>query len=192
MPAIGILGGSFDPVHNAHLAMARTALSSLALARVAWIPSGTPPHRGAPVAPAGHRAAMVRLAIAGEPRFQLDERELRKRSPAYTVETLEDLRKGLGAEADLVLLMGADQYEKLETWHRWGELFDFARIAVFARPDHAIDTTRLDASQVAVVPMAPLDISSTAIRRRIAAGEPVRGMVPDAVLDYIENHRLYV
>jgi nicotinate-nucleotide adenylyltransferase len=192
MPAIGVLGGSFDPVHNAHLTMARTALSSLALAKVVWVPSGTPPHRGAPVAPAAHRAAMVRLAIAGEPRFELDERELRKTSAAYTVETLEDLRKGLGVRADLVLLIGADQYEKLETWHRWGELFAFARIAVFARPDHAIDTTRSEAGKVTVVPMTPLDISSTAIRARVAAGQPVRGMVPDAVLDYIESHRLYV
>jgi nicotinate-nucleotide adenylyltransferase len=135
---------------------------------------------------------MVRLAIAGEPRFELDERELRKASAAYTVETLEDLRKGLGVRADLVLLIGADQYEKLETWHRSRELFAFARIAVFARPDHAIDITRFEASQVTVVPMTPLDISSTAIRRRIASGEPVRGMVPDAVLDYIESQHLYV
>jgi nicotinate-nucleotide adenylyltransferase len=192
MPAIGILGGSFDPVHNAHLSMARAALSGLALAKVLWIPSGTPPHRGAPVAPAEHRAAMVRLAIAGEPRFELDERELRKRSAAYTVETLEELRKGLDAQADLVLLIGADQYEKLDTWHRWRELFAFARIAVFARPDHAIDTTRFGAGQVSVVPMLLLDISSTDIRARIAAGEPVRAMVPDAVLDYIETHRLYL
>ncbi len=189
--AIGILGGSFDPVHNAHLSMARAALAALGLARVLWIPGGTPPHRGAPAAAAVHRAAMVRLAIAGEPRFELDEREFRKGSPGYTVETLEDLRKGVGAQASLVLLIGADQYEKLGTWHRWRELFAFARIAVFARPDHVIDATLHHAGEVTVVPMTPLDISSTAIRRRIAAGESARGLVPDAVLDYIEAHHLY-
>ena len=185
--AIGILGGSFDPVHNAHLSMARTALAALGLERVLWIPSGTPPHRAAPVASAAHRAAMIRLAIESEPRFALDERELRKTAPAYTVETLEDLRGEFGAKADLVLLIGADQHAQLESWRRWRDLYAFARIAVFARPDYSIGNT----DKVTIVPMTPLDISSTTIRSRIAAGEPIRGMVPDAVLDYIETNRLY-
>ena len=186
-PAIGILGGSFDPVHNAHLAIARAALIELKLAKVLWIPSGTPPHREAPEAPAAHRAAMVALAIAGEPRFILDEREIRKTSPGYTVETLEDLRVDLGPETALVLLIGADQYARLGTWHRQEDLFALARIAVFARPGLALE----DAGRVTVVPMAPLDISSTAIRARIAKGESVRGLMPDAVLDYIETNNLY-
>jgi len=184
---IGILGGSFDPVHNAHLAVARAALDSLGLSRVLWIPSGTPPHRGAPVAAAGHRAAMVRLAIAGEPRFVLDEREIRKSAPGYTVETLEDLHAELGKAADLVLLVGADQYARLATWHRWQELFSLARIAVFARPG----CTLAEAERVTVVPFAPLDTSSTAIRSRIAAGDPPRGLLPQPVLDYIQTNRLY-
>jgi nicotinate-nucleotide adenylyltransferase len=184
---VGILGGSFDPVHNAHLAMARAALDALALAKVLWIPGGTPPHREAPRASGADRAAMVRLAIAGEPRFELDERELRKSSPGYTVETLEDLHAGLGKHADLVLLIGADQYARLETWHRWRDLFALARIAVFARPGQDLDP----AKHVTVVPMAPLDVSSTALRARIAAGDPPRGLLPDAVLDYIQIHRLY-
>ena len=185
--AVGILGGSFDPVHNAHLAVARTALNELKLAKVLWIPSGTPPHREAPKAPAADRAAMVALAIAGEPRFVLDEREIRKAAPGYTVETLEDLRAELGPQAELVLLIGADQHARLNTWHRWEELFGLARIAVFARPGLELD----DAQRVSVVPMAPLDISSTAIRERIAKGESVRGLMPDAVLDYIETNHLY-
>jgi nicotinate-nucleotide adenylyltransferase len=186
-PGVGILGGSFDPVHNAHLAMARAALDALGLARVLWIPGGTPPHREAPRASGADRAAMVRLAIAGEPRFELDERELRKASPGYTVETLEDLHAELGKDADLVLLIGADQYARLETWHRWRDLFALARIAVFARPGQALDA----AERVTLVPMAPLDISSTAIRANIAAGGVPRGLLPDAVLDYIQTHRLY-
>jgi nicotinate-nucleotide adenylyltransferase len=185
--SVGILGGSFDPVHNAHLAVARTALNELKLAKVLWIPSGTPPHREAPKVPAADRAAMVALAIAGEPRFVLDKREIRKPSPGYTVETLEDLRAELGPQAELVLLIGADQHARLNTWHRWEELFGLARIAVFTRPGLKLD----DAQRVSVVPMAPLDISSTAIRERIAKGESVRGLMPDAVLDYIETNRLY-
>ena len=185
--ATGILGGSFDPVHNAHLAVARAALAGLGLAKILWIPGGTPPHREAPRAAAEHRAAMVALAIRGEPRFELDLREIRKATPGYTVETLEDLRAELGAEAELVLLIGADQYARLETWHRWQDLFRLCRIAVFARPGESLAA----AERVEVVPMAPLDISSTAIRERIAAGDPPRGLLPDAVLDYIQSNRLY-
>jgi len=185
--SIGVLGGSFDPVHNAHLAVARTALAELRLGKVLWIPSGTPPHREAPKTSAAHRAAMVGLAIAGEPRFVLDQREMRKAALGYTVETLEDLRAELGPKAGLVLLIGADQYARLNTWHRWKELFDLAQIAVFARPGLELD----DAQRVTVVPMAPLDISSTAIRERIAKGGSVRGLMPAAVLDYIETHHLY-
>jgi nicotinate-nucleotide adenylyltransferase len=184
---IGILGGSFDPVHNAHLAIARAALAGLGLAKVLWIPGGTPPHREAPLASAAHRAAMVALAIRGEPRFELDLREIRKAAPGYTVETLEDLRAELGTGADLVLLIGADQYARIETWHRWQELFSLARLAVFARPGE----TLAGAQCVTVVPMSPLDISSTSIRARIAAGDPPRGLLPDAVLDYIQTNRLY-
>jgi len=185
--SVGLLGGSFDPVHNAHLAIARTALSELGLAKVLWIPSGTPPHRQAPQASAADRAAMVAAAIADEPRFVLDQRELRKASPGYTVETLEDLRAEFGAQVELILLIGADQYARLGTWHRSKELFALARIAVFARPGLALGA----ADRVTVVPMAPMDISSTSIRERIAKGEPVRGLMPDAVLDYIESRRLY-
>ena len=130
---------------------------------------------------------MIRLAISNEPRFVLDERELRKSSPAYTVETLEELRSDLGPQTDLVLLLGADQYARLDTWHRWEDLFSLARIAVFARPGLVLG----DTSRVSVVPMPPLDISSTMIRERIAAGRPARGLLPDTVLDYIESHRLY-
>ena len=187
MPAVAILGGSFDPVHNSHLAVARAALEQLDLATVLWIPSGTPPHRAAPFATAAHRAAMVKLAIAGEPRYALDERELNKAAPGYTVGTLEELRAQLGAGVPLVLLIGADQYARLDTWHRWKELTGLARIAVCARPGLAIEPS----DGVDTLVMTPLDISSTTIRARIAAGDPPRGLLPDAVLDYIEREHLY-
>ena len=130
---------------------------------------------------------MVRLAIQDEPRFVLDERELRKSAPGYTIETLEELHAELGPQAELVLLMGSDQFARLETWHRWRELYSFARLGLFARPPHRLSIP----GNAIVVPMPAVDISSTTIRSRIAAGDPIRGMVPDAVLDYIETNRLY-
>ena len=187
MSSIGILGGSFDPVHNAHLSIARTALERLSLDRILWIPGGTPPHRAAPIASAAHRVAMLALALAAEPRFALDTREIAKTTPGYTVETLEDLRAELGMQTDLVLLIGADQYTRLESWHRWRDLYALARIAVFARPGSDL----VAAERVTIVPSVPLDIASSAIRARVAAGDPPRGLLPDAVLDYIGRERLY-
>ena len=187
MSSVGILGGSFDPVHNAHLSIARTALERLSLDRILWIPGGTPPHRAAPIASAAHRVAMLALALAAEPRFALDTREIAKTTPGYTVETLEDLRAELGMQTDLVLLIGADQYTRLESWHRWRDLYALARIAVFARPGSDLAT----AERVTIVPSVPQDISSSAIRARVAEGDPPRGLLPDAVLDYIGRERLY-
>ena len=185
--AIGVLGGAFDPVHNAHVVMARNALDSLKLSKVLWIPSGIPPHRDPPIAAAEHRAAMVRLAIRDEPRFVLDERELRKTTPGYTVETLEELRAEYGAQVELILLIGADQFQRLQTWHRWQDLDSLARLGLYARPPYPL----LVSGKAFVVPMPLMEVSSTGIRDRIASGESVRGMVPDAVLDYIQTHHLY-
>ena len=130
---------------------------------------------------------MLRLALAGEPRFVLDERELKKAAPGYTIETLEDLHSELGADTSLMLLIGADQYARLHTWQRWKELFALAQIGVFARPGLAIATMQ----GVVSVAIKPMDVSSTTIRSRIAAGDPPRGLLPDAVLDYIERAHLY-
>ena len=190
---IGIFGGTFDPVHNAHLRIARLALDALGLARLLWIPTGVPRYRPAPVAPAENRLAMLELALAGEPRCAIDTRELAPRASGYTVDTLAALQSELGLDAPLVLLIGSDQYEKLAGWHRWRELFGLARIAVVARPGWApeADAEVRAAGTVLRVEMAPLDISSTEIRARIGRGEDVSGMLPPPVLDYISTHRLY-
>jgi nicotinate-nucleotide adenylyltransferase len=115
--ALGILGGTFDPVHNAHLAMARAALDHLKLDKILFIPTGTTRYRNPATASGEDRVAMLRLAVAGEPRFEVDTRELRPGASGYTVDTLSALRSELG-DAELHLLMGADQYEKLASWHR--------------------------------------------------------------------------
>lgn len=178
--AIGILGGTFDPVHNAHLAMARAALEALALDRILWIPTGAPKYREPARTPVPHRVAMLRLAIAGEPRYEIDERELDPAHSGYTVDTL----KSLGGRP--VLLLGADQYAKFETWHRWREILELASIAVFARPGWSSPNGR-----ATHVPFTPLNISASDIRARLARGEDVSAMVPARVLDYIRRHGLY-
>jgi nicotinate-nucleotide adenylyltransferase len=176
----GILGGTFDPVHNAHLALARAALEHLALERILWLPTGVPKYRAAAKTPAYHRAAMLRLALAGEPRYGLDERELDPAHSGYTVDTL----KALGGRP--MLLLGADQYAKFETWHRWREILELATLAVFARPGWSVPDAR-----ARHVPFAPMDISASDIRARLARGADVSAMVPAEVLEYIRRHGLY-
>jgi nicotinate-nucleotide adenylyltransferase len=190
---VGILGGTFDPVHNAHLRIAQLALDMLALAQLLWIPTGAPGYRNAPVAPAADRVAMLELALRGEPRYAIDRRELAPGASGYTVDTLRALRAERGPDTALVLLMGGDQFDKLETWHRWRELFALARIAVFARPGwspEVSDAVRA-AGPVERIDMPPLEISSTAIRERIARGDDVSLLVPPQVRDYISSHHLY-
>jgi nicotinate-nucleotide adenylyltransferase len=210
---LGLLGGTFDPVHFAHLRLAEEALEHLPLARIRWIPSGLPGHRGTPQAGAAERVAMLKLAIAGHPRFNLDEADAWARQPVYTVHTLERLRAELGGELPLVLIIGADQFQALDTWHDWKRLFELAHIAVAERPGypaagkalprevaaeyahrHASASTvaARAAGCIARFPMTALDISASACREAIAAGRSARYLLPDAVLDYIASHGLYL
>lgn len=209
---LGILGGTFDPVHFGHLLLAAEAIESLALAAVRWLPAGMPRHREAPRTDAAHRLAMVRLAVAGNDRFEVDAAEAQSREPSYTVPSLQRLRAELGGDRPLVVLLGADAFLGLPSWHRWQELFALAHVAVATRPGHLLDPGAMSeplAEQFrrrraaglalsaapcgAVVPFAitALDISATAIRERLAAGRGARYLLPDAVLDYIRLNRLY-
>ncbi|MBL8481248.1 MAG: nicotinate (nicotinamide) nucleotide adenylyltransferase, partial [Rhodocyclaceae bacterium] len=131
---LGVFGGTFDPVHVGHLRLAEEAAETLQLERVAWIPAGRPPHRGAPATAAAHRLAMVQRAIADNPRFVLDDAEVRADAPSYSVLTLARLRAAHGPERPLVLLLGADAWAGLAGWHRWQEIFELAHIAVASRP----------------------------------------------------------
>ena len=117
--ALGILGGTFDPIHFGHLRLAQEVADALSLSEVRFIPGGTPPHRAAPHSSAQHRVAMVRLAIEDNPLFVLDERETRRDGPSYTFDTLAALRAELGAAQPLVLIMGADAFTAFNRWHRW-------------------------------------------------------------------------
>ena len=209
---IGILGGTFDPVHRAHLQLAEDACASLGLAQVLWIPAGNPPHRDRPQASAEQRLAMVALALGGYPQFSIDDGEVRSSAPSYTVATLQRLRTIHGARP-LVLLLGADAFLGLNTWHRWRELFALAHIAIATRPGYALDSQALDgelrseylcrhsgdhaclkaqaAGSIVEFAITPLDISASAIRARLASGQETQDLLPKPVLDYIANNHLY-
>jgi nicotinate-nucleotide adenylyltransferase len=182
---IGILGGTFDPVHNAHLAMARAAIDRLVLQKIVWIPTGTTRYRRPAVASAHERETMLRLALEGDDRAELDLREFAPGASGYTVDTLRELRLENG-DTPLYLLMGADQYAKLPTWHRPDEVRRLARIAVFDRPGSAIDDERVER-----IPFTPMPVSASDIRARAARGEDISGLVPALVANYIAQHGLY-
>jgi nicotinate-nucleotide adenylyltransferase len=187
---VGLLGGTFDPVHLAHLAMARAALRALPIGKVIFMPTGhnegTVRYRTPPVASAEHRLAMLKLALEGEPRFEIDPRELAPTASGYTADTLAQLHDELGPRVPVFLLMGADQYAKLDAWHRPQEVRRLARIAVFARP--GLPPPGAGAERVA---MEEMDVSSSDIRARAARGEDLSALVPAAVANYIRRERLY-
>lgn len=166
--------------------MARAALEQLALDRVLWIPTGAPAYRQAPVASAADRVAMLRLALRGEQKQSIDERELAPGASGYTVDTLRALRRELGDDAELFLLLGGDQYAAFERWREPREVARLATLVVFPRPGFAAP-----AGAVKVLASAPSSVSGRDIRARAARGESLAGLVPPAVANYIERHRLY-
>ncbi len=166
--------------------MAHAALRDLQLQQILWMPTGRPGYRQPPVASAEHRLAMLRMATQGEPRYAIDARELAASATGYTVDTLRELRAQLGEQATLHLLMGADQYAKLPSWHRPDEVRQLAHLAVFARPGSPAPDR-----DVLVVRMPPSPVSSSDIRARIARGADIAGLVPPAVANYIRHHGLY-
>lgn len=212
---LGILGGTFDPVHFGHLRLAQEALEFLGLSGVCWIPAGRPCLRDEPAVTAAHRLAMARLAIDGNAHFTLDAAEVATDQPSYTVLTLERLREetAYGSALPLVLLLGADAFSGLARWHHWERLFDLAHIAVAHRAGRGISPENLppplaaayrrrfcedcavlaNAPGGAIVqfPITPLDISATAIRALLAAGKSPRYLLPQRVIEYIEQHHFY-
>ena len=210
---IGLLGGTFDPIHFGHLRLAQELADALGLARVRFIPTGAPPHRNSPQVSGMRRLQMVRIAIAGNPVFEADDREIRREGISYTYDTLIELRDELG-ERPLCLLMGADAFAALATWHRWQELFNLAHVVIAHRPGFRLQELqatlpaplrkiylqrlagapgmlRASAGSILTREITALDISASHIRGLLAQGSSPRYLAPDTVLEYIDHNHLY-
>jgi len=188
---IGLFGGTFDPPQLAHLALARAARDALQLDELRWIPTGNPWQKTRTITDAAHREAMVRLTIAGEPRFVIERCELERSGPSVTLDTVRELQQRDGP-ALWIWVMGLDQYVNLHTWHGWRELLQRVTLAVAERPGI---TARVDPEVAAhphtMVPLPPMPISATDIRERVSRGEAIIGLVSEPVAGYIAQHHLY-
>ena len=214
MKPIVLFGGTFDPVHNGHVAMVNGALQELAPAQVVILPAGNPYQRGRlPFATRPHRTTMLKLAFRDESRVEIDLRELDRAGPTYTLDTLREWRRASGDSVPLVWMLGGDTFARLDTWHCWQSLFALAHFAVVLRQEEphplsvaspalkrslegrqtgpaALGQTAFGRYTILAATVPP--ISSTNIRARRSKKESLRGLVPDAVCDYIEHHRLYL
>lgn len=206
---IGVLGGTFNPIHIGHLRSALEVAEQLGLDELRLIPNARPPHREAPQVSAAERLAMVEQAVVGVPLLTVDDRELKREQPSYSIDTLESLRAELAVEDQLFLLLGWDAFCGLPTWHRWEELLEHCHILVLQRPDADSEAPQAlrdvlaarsvsdpqamvgPSGQIAFVWQTPLAVSATQIRNLLASGKSVRFLVPDAVLAYINARGLY-
>lgn len=196
MTRIGVLGGTFDPIHVGHLAVAREARSCLELDRLLIVPSRTPPHKAAAAAPAEDRLAMCRLAAGALPDTDVSDLEVRREGPSYTAETLAELSAANPA-AELHLILGWDAARLLPQWREPGRVVELARLAIFRRPGVAgpaqaeLQAAGIDPSRATICEAATPDVDATEVRRRVAAGRPLEGLVPASVAEYIRLHALY-
>jgi nicotinate-nucleotide adenylyltransferase len=212
--AIGLFGGTFDPVHFGHLRLATELAEAFHLDNVVFIPAGLPYHRGRDAhATSEQRLTMLKLAIQRDARFDVDDRELKREGPTYTYDTLAQIRKERGAGQPIVFLIGSDSFEKIATWHRWTELFDLAHFAVAIRADdqewqskgpgafprdawpritlNPRELLSAPAGKIMTFFMTPMAISSTAIRTLAREAASIRYLTPDPVVEYVRSHNLY-
>lgn len=189
---VGLFGGSFDPVHRAHIALGQAALDQLELDELRWLPAGQPWQKAAAITPAEHRVAMLRTALPADARHVLDTREIERAGPSYSIDSVLSLQSEQ-PEARWFLVLGADQFMRLPTWHRVAELLALVTLAVAHRPGSstANGCALTHAAKVQWLSLPPMDVSSSALRAARDAGQPWRDLVPASVAHYIEAHHLY-
>jgi len=207
---IGILGGTFDPIHYGHLRTALDVQQALSLNEVRFIPCGEPPHRNKPLAEPLQRLAMVRAAIAGQKKFTVDDREIRREGPSFMVDTLASLKRDFNDEA-LCLILGTDAFNGLDQWYQWQQIFDLSNVVVMQRPaidDYSklnkrvfskvkhrlLDKEALTKKQnggLCFVSVTQLDISGTLIRKQWQQGHDIQFFLPDSVLTLIQQQNIY-
>jgi nicotinate-nucleotide adenylyltransferase len=210
---VGILGGTFNPIHFGHLRMAQELAEVLQLNELRFIPSAIPPHKSEPEVNSTYRAEMVKIAIADNPIYQFDGRELQRKGASYTIDTLISLREELAEDSVLTLLMGSDAFVFLNTWHRWDELLNYCHIVLVQRPnlnqthpklpedleallhnhytENVSDLTIKNTGLIHMQKITALDISSTKIRSMLKSKKSPRYLMPEIVIDYIKQHQLY-
>ena len=207
--AVGIFGGTFDPVHYGHLRAALEARELLKLEDFRLLPAGTPPHRSNTVGSAAHRLAMLQLAVSEYSGFRVDDREIRREGDSYMADTLREIRKEAG-DSPLLLIIGQDAANALDSWHQWRMIFDLAHLVIMRRPESRLAWSGELQNQMErrlarnpeqlreragglILPLevTQLAISSTGIRTQLLAGQSPRFLLPDAVIDYIEQNKLY-
>jgi len=189
---VGIMGGTFDPPHYAHLFMGMEALHQFSLERVIFIPANVPPHKREEMVPALHRLRMISLAVKDEERFEVSDLEIKRGEISYTVETLRELRSWYGENAELYFLAGSDSAIELPTWRSPEEILKLCKFVVFERPGYPISHIREDIKkEIIVANSLHLEISSSEIRERIREGKPIRYLLPPSVEEYIWKNGLY-
>ena len=191
-PRLGVMGGTFDPIHHGHLVAASEVAHAFALDEVVFVPTGEPWQKdGRKVSPAEDRYLMTVIATASNPRFLVSRVDIDRPGPTYTIDTLRELRSMRGEDAEFFFITGADALSKMMSWQDAADLFKLAHFVGVTRPGHRLSSAGLPSDQVSLVEIPALSISSTECRQRVAAGEPVWYLVPDGVVQYIAKRGLY-
>lgn len=186
---IAILGGTFNPIHNGHLALAKTAVETFALDKVIFIPTYIPPHKADEnIADAEDRLSMVKFAICGNDKFEILRLEINRRKTSYSIDTISYLKKIYPKDTELFFLMGSDSANSLDTWKDIDKILTLCKFIVGTRPHYTLETKYKD---IEIMPMTPVDISSTEIRQRVKEDKDIQGLIPDKVANYIKEYNLY-
>jgi nicotinate-nucleotide adenylyltransferase len=186
---LGVMGGTFDPIHYGHLVAASEAASAFELDKVLFVPTGEPWQKQA-ITDAEHRLAMTKLAIDGNPLFEISTVDVRRAGPTYTIDTLRDIHES-NPEADVFFITGADSIAQIDSWKNSSQIWPLAHFVGVTRPGHSLEVPKSATGEVSLLEIPALAISSTDIRARVEAGKPIDYLLPNSVIDYIHANHLY-